>query len=358
MTLLWSARTPNKEPNPYYEKILSGKRVLVCGASTGTGRDLAKLYAMHGCFVVLTAPTLAELEPALADCRGIRRATRDHKARRKSVDSNVWMTPDEVAVVGLAFNAMDPGAAESCVLEAVKAFNGIGGSEANGTRNSAGLDILVLMHTISAYYRFLSVPADKAVRDLERLTRVNYISYVELTIHALPYLRRAGEERAKSAKGGAKAWVRSQILTVSSMSAKAPQPCTYAYAASKAAVTSMFSLIHTELANHPRYRDFISQTTIHYGAIKSQAYLDATRTKFPLLLSRGGAVEVQDAAWAALKAGCSGKVDITYPESNALIGVLWAIGMKKTAVSVTGWAHGGVKTSFGPAEGEEDPVTE
>jgi hypothetical protein len=50
---------------------LRGKRVVVCGASTGIGRDIALQYASHGAELVLAARNVQALNEVAEQCRSL-----------------------------------------------------------------------------------------------------------------------------------------------------------------------------------------------------------------------------------------------------------------------------------------------
>ena len=62
-------RTPSRRFFTDYRSLLSGKRVLVTGASRGIGRHLALYYARHGANLVITARDEAALQGVVEECR-------------------------------------------------------------------------------------------------------------------------------------------------------------------------------------------------------------------------------------------------------------------------------------------------
>ncbi|KXS13151.1 NAD(P)-binding protein [Gonapodya prolifera JEL478] len=342
-------------PNPYYEKILKGKRVLITGASKGIGRDLALLYVLHGARVAICARSVQGLEETRTACIKLRRAARAARTAKKGVD--IWSSvSDEDSVVVLRYEAGQAGAGERLVQQAVEAFGRAGqhANGANGAQNhdapTPGLDILVLNHAIAPYYRGLSKPVDIQVKDTREVTEVNYYGYVEVAAHALPYLRASGRERVQ---GAHRQFDRSQIVVVSSMAGKTPQPCTYAYSASKAAINMHFSLMRLEIENHPNYNPFLSLTLCFLGAITTGSYLSNAAARFPVLSGRAMAASSSDTAWNILKRGCLGDIEVTYPAGITVGGWLWAFGGTPARVFVwfVKWAHGG-EGSFGPSKEE------
>ncbi|NMO21664.1 SDR family oxidoreductase [Pyxidicoccus fallax] len=170
---------------------MRGKTVVITGASSGIGEELAVLLAGRGAHVVLAA-------------RG-EEALQRVKARCESAGGRA------VAV------RTDVGDAEACRLlmeRAVEAFGGI--------------DVLVNNAGVS-----MGARVDE-VTDLglyERLMRINYLGAVYCTHHALPHL--------KARKG--------LVVAVSSLTGLAGVPTVSGYAASKHAMHGFFDSLRIEL---------------------------------------------------------------------------------------------------------------
>lgn len=70
--LIFKTRTPQPgKPDRSLLPILRGKVVLVTGASQGIGRDLACLYAGHGCKVVLASRNPSKLDEVKKQMVGV-----------------------------------------------------------------------------------------------------------------------------------------------------------------------------------------------------------------------------------------------------------------------------------------------
>ncbi len=170
---------------------LTGKVVVVTGASSGIGRALCLELAAERPRLVLAARD----EQALAEVAG---ACREQGAE-------VLVVPTDVT---------DPAACRALVERTVAAWN--------------ALDVLVHNAGITMWSLF------EEVTDFEifaQLMRVNYLGPVHLTRHALPHLRRA----------------RGRLVAVASVAGLTGVPTRTGYAATKHAVFGFFDSLRIEL---------------------------------------------------------------------------------------------------------------
>jgi len=170
---------------------LSGRKLILTGASEGIGRALALALASCGARVVLAARDGARLESLAQECRG-----RGGQA---------------LAIATDVTNAQD---CEWLVAETIKAFGGI--------------DVVVHNAGITMWSRF------DALSDLsifERLLEVNYLAPVRLTGLTLPHL--------KQSKG--------LIVAIASLAGLTGVPERSGYAASKHAMVGFFDSLRIEL---------------------------------------------------------------------------------------------------------------
>lgn len=170
---------------------MRGKTVVVTGASTGIGEELAVALAARGSNVVLAARNAEALERVKQRCE---------KARGQAL-----VVPTDVG---------DPEACQRLVQRAVEAFGGV-----DALVNNAG----VTMHA-----RFEEV---KDLGIFERLMRINYLGAVYCTYHALPHLK---------ARNGL-------VVAISSLTGKTGVPTRTGYAASKHAMQGFFDSLRIEL---------------------------------------------------------------------------------------------------------------
>lgn len=170
---------------------MQGKTVVITGASSGIGEELAVVLASRGANLVLAARREEELARVVKRC--------------EQAGGRALSVPTDVSEQ------------ESCrrmVDRAVEAFGGI--------------DLLVNNAGITMWARL------DEVTDLslyERIMRVNYLSAVYCTYYALPHI--------KTRKG--------LLVAISSLTGKTGVPTRTAYAASKHAMQGFFDSLRVEL---------------------------------------------------------------------------------------------------------------
>lgn len=186
---------PRLDPVARVRGHLSGKRVLVTGASSGIGRALAIQAAEAGAEVVLVARRREELEAAAAECRA-------HGGRA------------HVRVVDLTdFEAIDALAAD--VLATVGPIDVLVNNAGHSIRRP-------LKESLARFH------------DLERLMQLNYLAPARLVRGFLPQMR---ERRT------------GQIVNVLSAGTHMPSPRFGAYTASKAALDQLGNVLAAEHAD-------------------------------------------------------------------------------------------------------------
>jgi len=168
-----------------------GRSVVITGASSGIGEELALVLARAGAHLTLAARDAKALESVAAACE---------KAGGKAV-----------------FISADVADEEACRRIAEKAVAAHG-----------GIDVLVNNAGISMWSRF---DALENLSMIDRIMRVNYIGAVACTYYALPHLKRS--------KG--------LIVAISSLTGKTGVPTRSAYAASKHAMQGFFESLRIEL---------------------------------------------------------------------------------------------------------------
>ncbi|HTX90863.1 MAG TPA: SDR family oxidoreductase [Anaerolineales bacterium] len=173
--------------NDFKEKV-----IMISGASSGIGRELARQLAAQGAWLSLAARDAGRLELVAAECR-------DLGGKALAVRTDV----SELAQC------------EAWVQRTLEQFGRV-----DVLVNNAG----VTMWANFADIQDLSVP--------EQVMRVNYLGSLYCTHYALPYLRKT--------KG--------LIVGISSLTGKTGVPTRSAYAASKHAMAGFFDSLRIELA--------------------------------------------------------------------------------------------------------------
>lgn len=170
------------------------KRIVITGASTGIGRELAVQLAAQGARLVLAARSEEKLREVADQCR--------------TAGGEALVAPTDVA---------DEAACLALVEAAVAAYGGI--------------DIFVNNAALSAVVtRFDELDNLTA---FETLMRVNFLGTVYCTRHALPHLKQSG----------------GLMVAVSSLQGKTGFPRATAYCASKHAVQGFCDALRIELAD-------------------------------------------------------------------------------------------------------------
>lgn len=165
--------------------------VIITGASSGIGRELARQLAAQGALLTLAARQADLLESLAGECRGL--------------GGQALAVPTDVT---------DPQQCQALVQSTIQAYG--------------KLDMLVNNAGITMWARFDEV-TDLVI--FEKIMRVNYLGSVYCTYYSLPYL--------KQTKG--------RIVGVSSLTGKGGVPTRSGYAASKHAMAGFFDSLRIEL---------------------------------------------------------------------------------------------------------------
>ncbi|XP_040472936.1 corticosteroid 11-beta-dehydrogenase isozyme 1-like isoform X1 [Falco naumanni] len=173
-------------------EMLKGKRVIVTGASTGIGEQMAYHLARMGSHILITARTEAKLQKVVERCRELGAASARY----------ISGTMEDMAF------------AEHVVKEAETSLG--------------GLDMLILNHVGTSYFDYFNGD----VGHVRKLLEINFLSYVAMTVSALPML--------KESEGS--------IVVVSSMAGKVGFPFTVPYSATKFALDGFFSSLRQEFS--------------------------------------------------------------------------------------------------------------
>ncbi|CAG9320386.1 unnamed protein product [Blepharisma stoltei] len=173
-------------------EVKENSRVVITGASSGIGKEIALQYAKRKYSLVLAGRQLDTLQAIQEQCLKLG----SPKVLAKETDVTI----------------------ESQCKDLIN-FS---------VENLDGIDILVLCAGISAYQLFENV-SDLSV--YEKIMQTNYYGYLYCAFHGLPHLKKS----------------RGQILVISSISGEIGLPFRTAYCASKFAVTGFFEALRSEL---------------------------------------------------------------------------------------------------------------
>lgn len=171
-------------------EMLKGKKVLVTGASSGIGEQMAYHLAKMGSHILITARTEEKLKKVIEKCTKLGAAS-------------AYYIPGSMDNMTFA---------KHVVHEAEHLFG--------------GLDMLILNHIGYTYFNFF----DGDVDHIRKLLEINFLSYATMTVEALPMLK---------ASGG-------NIVVVSSVAGKIGLPLTVPYSTTKFALDGFFSSLRME----------------------------------------------------------------------------------------------------------------
>lgn len=238
----WSATSFNEES-------LKGARVLVTGASTGIGEQLAYQYARLGAQLVITARRGNVLEEVVRKCQEM--------GAQKAL-----FIPADMA---------SPSDAERVVQYAIEQLG--------------GLDFLVLNHIGPSPYSMWNGD----VEHTRWLLQVNFLSYLQMAQKALPTLEKS--------KGS--------IVVVSSLLGKICNPFALPYAATKFALNGFFGGLQHELAMQ---KSNVSITICILGLIDTDSAMEKIKGYTNIT-----AYPAHESARHIMEAGASRQPEAFYP---------------------------------------------
>ncbi|XP_051550323.1 hydroxysteroid 11-beta-dehydrogenase 1-like protein [Myxocyprinus asiaticus] len=233
----------------FNEESLKGARVLVTGASTGIGEQLAYHYARLGAQLVITARRANVLEQVVNKCLEL--------GAQKAL-----FIPADMA---------NPSDADSVVQYAIEKLG--------------GLDFLVLNHIGPGPYGMW----DGDVENIRWLLQVNFLSYVQMVQKALPTLEKS--------KGS--------IVVVSSLLGKICTPFVLPYTTTKFALNGFFGSLQHELAMQGSN---VSVTISTLGLIDTESAMEKIKGYINVT-----AYPAHEAAWHIIGAGASRQSESFYP---------------------------------------------
>ena len=184
-------------PKEQITAALSGKVVLICGASSGIGEQLALDLAAVGAKVIIVARRLEKLE-------GVK------KRILEEVNAKA-----EVGVIKCDFS--DVTQSENLMSEAIKIFGRV--------------DHLIINHAVMKLSPFLSAVPDQSPQVIKDTFQINFFSFIQIALSAIDHL----EENSGN------------IIVTSSTAGETPFIINSIYSASKHAMNGFFYTLDQEL---------------------------------------------------------------------------------------------------------------
>nr|XP_060628811.1 11-beta-hydroxysteroid dehydrogenase 1 isoform X1 [Anolis sagrei ordinatus] len=239
-------------------EMLKGKYVIVTGASTGIGEQMAYHLARMGSHILITARTEAKLQKVVSRCLEL----------------------------GAASARYVNGSMEDIIFAqlVVKKAEELWGN----------LDMLILNHVGSSYFKFF----DSDVGHVQKLLDINFLSYVSMTVAALPMLKKSG----------------GSIVVVSSMAGKVGFPFTVPYSATKFALDGFFSSLRQEFVMQ---NINVSITLCILGLIDTETAMKATSGIFT-----SPAAPKEECALEIIKGGALRQREVYYEYTSTKIPLL------------------------------------
>ncbi|XP_048354951.1 11-beta-hydroxysteroid dehydrogenase 1 isoform X2 [Sphaerodactylus townsendi] len=241
--------------------MLQGKHVIVTGASTGIGEQMAYHLAHMGSHILITARTEARLQKVVIRCLELGAASASY------MDGSME----------------DMGFARDVVKKAEALW---------GT-----LDMLILNHVTAANLSYFNSDTEH----MQKLLNVNFLSYVAMTTAALPMLKKSEGPN---------------IIVVSSLAGKIGFPFMVPYATAKFALDGFFSSLRQEFVIQ---NTNISITLCILGLIDTDTAMKATSGVF----SSFPAAPKEECALEIIKGGALRQRDVYYKYSAVKIPVLF-----------------------------------
>uniref|UniRef100_A0A1A7XW01 Hydroxysteroid (11-beta) dehydrogenase 1-like n=2 Tax=Iconisemion striatum TaxID=60296 RepID=A0A1A7XW01_9TELE len=248
LAVKWTA--PSFDPES-----LKGARVLVTGASTGIGEQMAYNYARFGARIVITARRENVLQQVAEKCLSLGA----QKALYIAADMTSESDPDKVVDFAL--------------------------------EKLGGLDYLVLNHIGSSPFSMWGGDVDHT----RWLMKVNFFSYIQMAWRALPSLEQS--------KGS--------LVIVSSLLGKMPSPFTAPYTSTKFALNGFFGSFSHELAMK---KSNVSVSICILGLIDTEAAMEKVRGVVNV-----PAYPAAEAALNIIITGATRQLELYYPWFTQII---------------------------------------
>ncbi|XP_026134152.1 hydroxysteroid 11-beta-dehydrogenase 1-like protein [Carassius auratus] len=247
--LLIAALTAYMWRDTFDPESVRGARVLITGASSGIGEQMAYHYAKFGAQIVITARRENALKTVVQKCVKLGA----QKAMYVTGDMSVHADPERVFKYAV--------------------------------EKLGGLDFLVLNHVGEVNIELWNGDADF----VRSLMQVNFVSFLQMAGAALPVLEKSG----------------GSIIIVSSLAGKVASPFVAPYASTKFALNGFFGALQNELAIK---KSNVSISILIIGLVDTEAAMNkikgfSTMTAYPAI----------EAALNIIKAGATRQREAYYP---------------------------------------------
>ncbi|XP_059419019.1 hydroxysteroid 11-beta-dehydrogenase 1-like protein [Carassius carassius] len=247
--LLIAALTAYMWRDTFDPESVRGARVLITGASSGIGEQMAYHYAKFGAQIVITARRENALKTVVQKCVKLGA----QKAMYVTGDMSVHDDPERVFKYAV--------------------------------EKLGGLDFLVLNHVGEVNIELWNGDADF----VRSLMQVNFVSFLQMAAAGLPVLETSG----------------GSIIVVSSLAGKLASPFVAPYASTKFALNGFFGALQNELAIK---KSNVSISILIIGLVDTEAAMNKIRG-----FSTMTAYPASEAALNIIKAGATRQKEAYYP---------------------------------------------
>lgn len=239
--------------------IIKGKRIVITGASTGIGEQMAYHFAKMGANILVTARREHALQQVVGRCKEI-----NPNGQYYYISADMLNMSSTYSVINEAKDKL------------------------------GGIDYLVLNHIIVIPMGVWQGTVENLTL-MDKIIDVNFKAYVHLASHAIPYLQES----------------QGHIIVVSSLSGKLAQPFTAVYSASKFALDGFFSGLRQEFLMK---RCNISITLCIIGFVGTENSIRGLRNfGQDYLIENVQPAKPEDAAMAIIKGGAQRAREIHFP---------------------------------------------
>ena len=249
---------------------LKDKVVLICGASSGIGEELAYQLAEHGAKLVLVG--------------------RDQDKLAAVKEGVMKLGVSNHDVQSISFDFSDVKGSSGVINQTVAWFG--------------KLDYLVSNHAARINGAFLGVPYQQDPAYIERIFRVNLLSHIELAVHALPHI--------EASKG--------HMFFTSSLAGEGPFYLRSIYCSTKHALNGFFYSLQQELLA----RESPASLTIGaFGFINTKQVSEMTAGE-PVGVPKWAQGDVKVCTRGMMEAYVTRPLTMTYPKIAAYVHrILW-----------------------------------
>jgi short-subunit dehydrogenase len=267
---------------------LQGRNVIITGASTGIGKEMAYLCAKNGAIMVIASRRTNLLEKVASEC--------------KIISPN---QPIKIVTCDLKHEED----CEQLINSSVEFFNEI--------NNKPEIDMLILNHAMTLFEHIDFNNPKLMMEKLRDITMSNLIGFATLSHLTIPYMISSDNNRREF----------KSIIVLSSLMSIISLGMSWAYSTSKAAINSYFLSLNEEL-EYQGLQNQIKITLCYLGSINTVTMRGHTDKYFQKWLVDRITYMVLNAEVTAkiiLQSGLNGQKELWYPSYGILLRYAYGI---------------------------------